>query len=143
MSETTTPHQPVNTTNDTQSTSKTTWNLAEALELVKQIELLCPAAGCHVALTGGVLYKDGERKDLDILFYRIRQTPVIDVPHLFDILESLGIFIREGKGWLHKATYQSRGIDIFFPEDETMSDEFLYHSKGDIFAELFPSTPSA
>ncbi len=42
------------------------WTQEEAIELCRIIEDICPQAGCHVALTGGCLYKDGERKDLDI-----------------------------------------------------------------------------
>jgi hypothetical protein len=44
------------------------WTLAEAVEVCRQVEAICPPFGCHVALTGGTLYKDGERKDLDLLF---------------------------------------------------------------------------
>lgn len=40
------------------------WTQAEAIALCRKIEDVCPAFGCHVALTGGVLYKLGERKDL-------------------------------------------------------------------------------
>ena len=49
------------------------WTQEEAIALCKKIESIVPLAGCHVALTGGCLYRDGHRKDLDILFYRIRQ----------------------------------------------------------------------
>ena len=49
------------------------WTQQHAIELCKRIESVCPRYGCHVALTGGLLYKDGPRKDCDILFYRIRQ----------------------------------------------------------------------
>lgn len=28
------------------------WNLEQAIELCKKLEVLCPQAGCHVALTG-------------------------------------------------------------------------------------------
>ena len=66
---------------------KETWNLKEGVELCRQIEEICPQYGCHVALTGGTLYKDGERKDLDLLIYRIRQCESIDYSGLYAALE--------------------------------------------------------
>lgn len=93
------------------------WTQAEAIALCRKIEDVCPAFGCHVALTGGVLYKLGERKDLDILFYRIRQVEKIDVDGLFAALARLDVE-RVGKGsFCSKATYRGRKIDCFFPEE--------------------------
>ena len=36
-----------------------TWTTAEAIALCREIEAICPAFGCHIALTGGLLYKEG------------------------------------------------------------------------------------
>lgn len=97
------------------------WTQAEAISLCRKIEDVCPAFGCHVALTGGLLYKLGERKDLDILFYRIRQVPEIDLVGLFKALLSLGIVLVkdiEPDGFCIKATHRGRKIDCFFPEAE-------------------------
>lgn len=93
------------------------WTQAEAIALCRKIEDLCPAFGCHVALTGGVLYKVGERKDLDILFYRIRQVDEIDVDGLFGALTKLGIERLNKGSFCAKATYRGRKIDCFFPEE--------------------------
>jgi hypothetical protein len=96
------------------------WTQAEAIALCRKIEDVCPAFGCHVALTGGLLYKLGERKDCDIVFYRIRQVDEIDVVGLFGALAKLGItaaaveFVR----FVVKATYRGRALDCFFPEAE-------------------------
>ena len=49
-----------------------------AVTLCRLIETFAPQYGCHVALTGGCLYKNGDRKDIDVLFYRIRQVEKID-----------------------------------------------------------------
>lgn len=92
------------------------WTQAEAIALCEKIEAVCPAFGCHVALTGGLLYKPGARKDADILFYRIRQTPEIDVDGLMAALRELGIEPAEDFGWCHKAAYAGKPIDFFFPE---------------------------
>ena len=93
------------------------WTQAQAVELCRAIEVFAPRYGCHVALTGGTLYHFGERKDADILFYRIRQIELIDVDGLMDAMQrSLGVEPGEDYGWCFKATYQGRAIDFFFPE---------------------------
>lgn len=93
------------------------WTLSSAAEFCRMVEGSCPQYGCHVALTGGSLYKDGERKDCDILFYRIRQATHIDIDGLKIALSSLGIEFGEAYGWVHKASYLGQSIDMFFPED--------------------------
>ena len=93
------------------------WTLPQAVDLCRQIEAVAPLYGCHVALTGGCLYKDGDRKDLDILFYRIRQVVTVDEAGLFSALKTIGVVKVSGFGWCHKATYEGRNIDIFFPEE--------------------------
>lgn len=102
------------------------WTLPEAIMLCRQIEELCPPFGCHVALTGGTLYKDGARKDVDILFYRIRQEETIDRDGLFDEL-ALQLGIVRGRtcyDWLVKATLNGKAIDFFFPETVTEFQEY-------------------
>lgn len=91
-------------------------NLEKAVEVCKLVETISPNFGCHVALTGGCLYKQGDRKDLDILFYRIRQTPEIDKDGLFNALRSVGFKDITGFGWCHKAIFNGFSVDMFFPE---------------------------
>lgn len=98
------------------------WTQAEAIELCTRIEVTCPLYGCHVALTGGLLYKTGPRKDCDLLFYRIRQVKKIDMPGLWKSLAALGVEKCRGFGWCYKATYQGKTIDCFFPEEEKGPD---------------------
>ncbi len=93
------------------------WTQSEAVELCRVIESICPPYGCHVALTGGALYKDGPRKDADILFYRVRQVDQIDIPGLFESLAGIGVIKQSGFGWCHKAEWRGKAIDIFFPEE--------------------------
>lgn len=95
---------------------KPKWTRQEAVNLCVLIESICVEYGCHVALTGGTLYKHGERKDCDVLFYRIRQIPEINIDGLFAALRDAGIDRVSGQGWCHKAIYQGKGIDMFFPE---------------------------
>jgi hypothetical protein len=92
------------------------WTLQDVMPLIRAIENVCPSCGCHVALTGGLLYKDGERKDADILFYRIRQIDKLDKEALLGAMEGLGVVWGKDYGWCHKATYNGRDIDFFFPE---------------------------
>ncbi len=98
------------------------WTLAQAVELAKRVEAVCPQFGCHVALTGGTLYKNGERKDCDLLFYRIRQVPVIDGEGLWEALRYVGLHKTKGFGWCFKAQFQpdpslpAKSVDCFVPE---------------------------
>lgn len=97
------------------------WSYYEAVEVCRSIEAICPAFGCHVALTGGLLYKTGRRKDADILFYRVRQVADIDVAGLFDALERIGIRrVSAADAWVVKALWAApdgdKPIDFFFPE---------------------------
>lgn len=92
------------------------WTLDAALPLIRQVEAIAPSFGAHVALTGGCLYKVGDRKDLDLMFYRIRQEPKINEAGLLKALEGLGFTIGEHKGWVTKSLYTGRSVDLFFPE---------------------------
>lgn len=93
------------------------WTQEQAIALCREVEAVCPTYGCHVALTGGTLYKDGERKDLDLLFYRIRQQATVNVDDLFDaLLFDVGIVPVERFGWVVKAKCDGKSIDCLFPE---------------------------
>lgn len=95
------------------------WTQEQAIALCSKIEQICQDYGCHVALTGGTLYKGGMRKDLDILFYRIRQAPEIDIDGLFAALRVLSIVrTTERHQWCMKATLGEKQIDCFFPEEQ-------------------------
>jgi hypothetical protein len=99
-------------------TPKPMWTLEEAVALCRLLEVLAPDYGCHVALTGGVLYKHGPRKDLDLLFYRIRQADHVDQEGMFVEMAKLGVVIVRGRLWCFKALYRGKSIDIFFPEED-------------------------
>ena len=92
------------------------WTQEEAISLCRKIEAFSPEYGAHVALTGGCLYKEGVRKDCDILFYCIRQWPEIDETGLLGRLAKEGFAIGKRKGWVWKADYQGNPVDLFFPE---------------------------
>ena len=94
----------------------TKWCLGEALVLCEEVEAISPNFGAHVALTGGLLYKKGQRKDCDLLFYCIRQIDEIDEGGLLAALTEIGFTIKERKGWVRKAEYGGKQVDLFFPE---------------------------
>lgn len=73
--------------------------------------------GIFPALTGGLLYKDGERKDIDIVLYRHRQK--IDSFEVVDFVKELGelgIEITGFYGFVTKAKWNGMTVDIFNPE---------------------------
>lgn len=93
------------------------WSQADAVALCRDVEAICPEFGCHVALTGGTLYKNGHRKDVDLLFYRIRQVGEIDRIGLMNALfDRLGIQMSARHGWVTKATLNGKVVDLFFPD---------------------------
>lgn len=99
------------------------WTLAMAVDVCTQIEAICPQYGCHVGLTGGVLYKIGERKDLDVIFYKIRQEPTIRmIPLLPALYHEMGMRTKKNAYWCQKLEfaetwpYEGLKVDAFFPE---------------------------
>jgi hypothetical protein len=104
-------------------TAPAPWAQSEAIDLCRRIEEIAPTCGAHVALTGGTLYKDGPRKDVDILFYRIRQVKEINRAKLLRALKQLGIVIGKRHGWVQKATYNGKSIDFFFPDHVDTRDD--------------------
>jgi len=94
------------------------WTQPEAIALCAEIEAICPKFGCHVALTGGLLYKSGPRKDCDLLFYRIRQVDKIDFEGLWQALTKIGLEQTSGFGWCFKGHYYGKPVDMFSPEEE-------------------------
>ena len=94
------------------------WTQNEAVELCKKVESICPKFGCHVALTGGLLYKEGQRKDCDLLFYRIRQVKDIDFDGLWMALGEIGFEKVTGFGWCYKSKYNGKSVDMFSPEEQ-------------------------
>ena len=95
------------------------WSQEEAIALCRALESFAPEFGAHVALTGGCLYRDGERKDVDILVYRIRQIERIDWAGFFDQCASqIGIIFHNDYGWCKKASLADKRIDFFDAESD-------------------------
>lgn len=102
------------------------WTKADAIELAVKLEAIAPRFGYHVALTGGLLYKEGLRKDADFLFYSIRQEKTPQRKKLMKALEKeFGFSDTEVYGWMCKTRYEGKGVDIFFPETPKPSKKIL------------------
>ncbi len=106
-----------------------TWTRDEAIEMCRAIEAVAPRFGCHVALTGGLLYKEGPRKDCDIVMYRIRQEEAIDGTGLMKALSTIGMMNEpdaewdssaDDGHWVMKAMWHGKRVDIFFPEADAV-----------------------
>ncbi len=95
----------------------TNWIQSDALALCVQLERFAPSFGCHVALTGGLLYRTGPRKDCDIILYRIRQSPRIDYEGFFEAIKSAGVFKISGFGFCYKAIAHGKIVDFLCPEE--------------------------
>lgn len=93
------------------------WSLREAVELCKLLEVVVPEAGFHIALTGGLLHKEGRQTNCDLLFYQIRGAePNYEI--LWKYLTVAGVIRHledSYNGWLVKATYRGKAVDCLFP----------------------------
>lgn len=98
------------------------WTLDAIQKVCILLESFAPEYGAHVALTGGCLYKECPRKDADILIYRIRQVPEIDMENLFYDMVENGFTWPEGRGWCYKTEFEGKPIDLFFPEEQESAD---------------------
>lgn len=99
------------------------WTMAEGIELCTLIQSVSPAYHCHPALTGGLLYKEGPRKDCDIVIYQRGDTNgvryPIDWPGLWMRLEMLGLDLAHDYGYVKKCEFRGKIVDIFDPTKES------------------------
>ena len=94
------------------------WTQERAIELCRTLEPIAADHGCHVALTGGCLYRDGPRKDVDILLYRSLDEPAIDWVKLADaFLARAQVEIYADFGYCKKARYKGMRVDLFDPHE--------------------------
>jgi hypothetical protein len=115
----------------------TVWTQAEAIDMCRAIESVIPAHGYHIALTGGLLYKHGMRKDADILFYHICAVEG-DWEKMWGALKLIGLEKLKGEEGMRcvKASYWGKPVDCFFVPD---GDDGTYGMDADdkLLAELF------
>ena len=104
--------------------------LEVAIELCVKIYNLLEPKGFYPALTGGLLYKQGNRKDIDIVLYRNRQkVECFETIDLVDELSSLGLNVVNSFGFVTKAEYKGFVVDIFNPETDNEAFNKWYESQ--------------
>lgn len=96
------------------------WTLQDGVALCTLIqELPSWKFHCHPALTGGLLYKRGPRKDCDIVIYQRGDTggerKPIDWDGLWTALEGIELLLIHDYGYVKKCSYKGRAVDIFDP----------------------------
>lgn len=93
------------------------WYPSEAIEFCKKVEAIIAPIGHHVALTGGCLYKEGCRKDLDLIIYSVRQSQ-LNQNEVFELLQrELMLEVLKWGNWQSKfRTMDGYLIDILIPE---------------------------
>ena len=74
--------------------------------------------GMHIALTGGQLYKDGHRKDVDFLLYHASNSSQNEaaVINFFRQLHKEGFSNILNFGRVTKMLYEGDSIDVLYPE---------------------------
>jgi hypothetical protein len=98
--------------------------LEKGIELCEAIYLELGNLGYFPALTGGSLYKEGKRKDIDIVIYRHRQK--VDKFEMRDIklnLENIGLTEFQFYSFVTKAKWQGFCVDLLNPETKVYSEE--------------------
>ena len=91
-----------------------------AFALCKRLyEELAPI-GVFPALTGGLLYKNNSRKDIDIVLYGHRNRGGrLEVDDVLEELEGCGLVVDSKHGFVTKATWYGLEVDILIPESRS------------------------
>ena len=112
------------------------------------IEEVAVRAGMHVALTGGQLYKDGPRKDIDFVLYHAsgwdgevaKHEAQVEV--VFELLTAEGFSNFRNYGRVTKCTYEGIDIDFLYPE-YMHAGEYEVDEDGNIdYSFRFPTLPN-
>jgi hypothetical protein len=108
------------------------WTREQAIWFCTELEKITPSFGIHVALGGGCLYKipvrdeRAQRKDVDVILYRIREHSEMNIRGLFSFLVGTKLDIMrkpysQREDWwtsfVIKAAFRGRDIDFLVPEN--------------------------
>ncbi|AUR98070.1 hypothetical protein NVP1246O_63 [Vibrio phage 1.246.O._10N.261.54.E10] len=91
---------------------------SDGITLCKIIHGKMSGAGFYPALTGGLLYKEGSRKDVDIVIYRNRQQEKFELEAIEKQLEECGLYEFQHFGFVSKAKWRGVTVDLFNPETD-------------------------
>lgn len=92
------------------------WVQSEALELAVQLEDALKPFGWHIALTGGCLYKEAQRKDVDFIAYRNDMSVELKQSTVVDALNTIGVRCAHAFTRVIKCEYKGKSVDIIIPE---------------------------
>ncbi len=96
--------------------------ISDGQKICKLIYETIGDCGFYPALTGGVLYKNGNRKDVDIVIFRNRQdVNAFEIIDLEGVLTDVGFYDFNHYGFVTKCKYNGIDVDLFNPE--TISDD--------------------
>ena len=96
-------------------------NLNDAVKLCKALYVeLSPHY--YPALTGGSLYKNGDRKDIDIIIYRNRETLPFEIYEIQNNLEDAGLYNFIHHGFVTKCEFDGLSVDLMNPETTSGTD---------------------
>lgn len=90
----------------------------QGIELCRKLYERLKPDGFYVALTGGLLYKDGERKDIDIIIYRNRQQVKFEIKDIESKLDECCLYDFEHYGFVTKCKFKGITVDLFNPETD-------------------------
>lgn len=89
---------------------------SQGIELCKIIYEKLSVKGYFPALTGGLIYKEGNRKDIDIVIYRNREMPSFEISDIHGLLVDCGLKDLKHFGFVTKADWNGVVVDLFNPE---------------------------
>lgn len=105
------------------------WKIAEALQLVNDLQRDVNKVHWNVVLGGSVLYKGKSDKDLDLVFFPF-DTSLAKVSRLQDKLEEQGWTRTHNveqmwAHWRHKGSNDRKHVEIYRTEDGKRIDVFI------------------
>lgn len=98
-------------------------NQEKAIGICAKLYRVLGPLNFYPALTGGCLYKEGERKDCDIVIFRHRQAHTdFELKHLEPVLRLAGFTDFQHFGFVTKCMYLGCAVDLFNPETSLDDD---------------------
>ena len=96
------------------------WQIEDAIALATAVEGVVAPMGWHVALTGGMLYKGGSRKDVDLILYHHNQ-PNAELAsasrdEIENALRGIDLDVFGVYSAVSKATYRGKAVDLLYVE---------------------------